>query len=533
MTNESSPARKSSKVRLETQFEPEGLARAGARPRAAWIAAGLACVAILALYWRTGVDMAAIWYRSETFAHGFLVLPISLWLVGRKRAELRELAAQPWLPAVVGVAGAGLLWLASDLASVAAPAQFALVLMLQLAVVAVLGLAVARAILFPLAFLLFAVPAGEFLVPKLMDVTADVTILALQGTGIPVYREGNHFMIPTGSWSVVEACSGIRYLIASMMAGSLFAYLTYRTAWKRAAFFAVSIVVPLVANWLRAYLIVMIGHLSGNRYAVGVDHLIYGWVFFGIVIAIMFWIGSYWREDVAGTETPGARSWLPGAQAPQAGGRFAIGAIAAVVAAALWLPVGYAIDASANPAPPGPLAVAPENGWRAVEGERAHWKPRFDGHRVEYEQLFAKDGRKVGLYIAYYSHQTQGRELVNSENVLVRTDDRVWKQTAWGAGALPWASGRIETKRAELRSRDERLVVAQWYWIGGYYTASDTVAKALLAVQKLVGQDDDSAALVIFTGQDDARPAHDEALERFGAEMSGAVTRALEHASRR
>src|SRR5262245_60586790 len=277
------------------------------RPDVAWTAAGVAFVAVLAVYWRTVADMVVIWVRSETFTHGFLVLPISLWLVWRQRRGLRELPVRPWFPGLLGVAGAGLLWLAADLASVASPAQFALVFMLQFAVVTVLGLTVGRALLFPLAFLLFAVPAGEFLVPKLMDHTADVTIVALRATGIPVFREGNHFAIPTGSWSVVEACSGIRYLIASMMAGSLFAYLTYRSPWKRWAFFAVSIVVPIVANWLRAYMIVVIGHLSGNTLAAGVDHLVYGWVFFGIVIAIMFWIGSRWYDPYPRATAEGTR----------------------------------------------------------------------------------------------------------------------------------------------------------------------------------------------------------------------------------
>jgi exosortase A len=478
--------------------------------------------------------MVAIWYRSETFAHGFLVLPISLWLVWRKRAELRDLPARPWLPAVIAVAGAGFLWLAADLASVASPAQFALVLMLQSAMVAVLGLRVARAILFPLAFLLFAVPAGEFLVPKLMDHTADVTILALQVTGIPVYREGNHFMIPTGSWSVVEACSGIRYLIASMMAGSLYAYLMYRTAWKRVAFFAVSIAAPIVANWLRAYLIVMIGHLSGNKYAAGADHLIYGWVFFGIVIAIMFWIGSFWREDGAAPEAPPPPAPPAGEPpSPPAPPLFAAAAVAAAVAAGLWLPLVYWIDATANPAPPGPIAVTPENGWRAVAGGAAAWRPRFVGPRAEYEQVFVKDGREVGLYVAYYSHQAQDRELVNSENVLVHGEDRAWKQVASGAGTLQWGDGPVDVKRAELRRGGERLAVAQWYWIGGRYTASDIRAKLLLALARLAGRDDDSAALVIYAPHDDPPKSGDAALERFAAEMSGAVARALEQASRR
>ena len=43
-------------------------------------------------------------------------------------------------------------------------------------------------------------------------------------------------------------------------------------------------------------MIVMLGHLSGNTLAVGVDHLIYGWVFFGIVIGLMFLIGARWSE---------------------------------------------------------------------------------------------------------------------------------------------------------------------------------------------------------------------------------------------
>jgi exosortase len=67
----------------------------------------------------------------------------------------------------------------------------------------------------------------------------------------------------------------------------------------------VSIAVPVVANWLRAYMIVMIGHLSGNTLAVGVDHLIYGWVFFGVVIMMMFMVGARWAEPpLIGSSAP-------------------------------------------------------------------------------------------------------------------------------------------------------------------------------------------------------------------------------------
>src|SRR5438552_85220 len=112
---------------------------------------------------------------------------------------------------------------------------------------------------------------GEALIPPLMEWTADFTVAALQLSGIPVFREGLFFTIPSGNWSVVEGCSGVRYLIASFTVGVLFAYLSYRRAWKRLLFAAMSIIVPIIANGMRAYLIVMIAHLSNNQLAHGVD----------------------------------------------------------------------------------------------------------------------------------------------------------------------------------------------------------------------------------------------------------------------
>ena len=207
--------------------------------------------------------MVAIWVRSETFAHGFVVAPISLWLIWRMRDRLRPLEPRPSWLALPLIAAAGFGWLLGEVGAVNAVSQFAFVSMLVLAVPAVLGIRVTRAMLFPLGFLFFSVPIGEFLLPTLMAHTADFTIAAVRASGVPVLREGLQvFSVPNGRWSVVEACSGVRYLIASLVVGTLFAYLNYTSMWRRVAFIGVSIVVPIVANWLRAYIIVMLGYLS-------------------------------------------------------------------------------------------------------------------------------------------------------------------------------------------------------------------------------------------------------------------------------
>ena len=179
-----------------------------------WLRALMALVGVwTGLLWMhrsTLLAMTAVWDSSETFAHAWVVPPIALWLVWRMREQVLAIQPKPALWPLLLVALTSFLWLMGELVAVNTATQFALVALLVLAVPAVLGWQVARALAFPLGFLFFAVPAGDFLTPYLMTWTADITVAALRLTGIPVYREGLLFVIPTGTWSVVEACSGIR-----------------------------------------------------------------------------------------------------------------------------------------------------------------------------------------------------------------------------------------------------------------------------------------------------------------------------------
>ena len=190
------------------------MAALNARPAMPWqqLAPGLLLIAaVLLLFRETATAMVDIWTRSDTFAHAFLVPPIVIWMIWRRRDRLAQIPRAPMPVLLLPIAGACLLWLLGELASVNAATQLSLVVLIVLTVPAVFGWAVARELTFPLLFLFFSVPVGEFMVPLMMEWTADFTVKALQVTGIPVYREGLQFVIPTGNWSVVEACSGVRY----------------------------------------------------------------------------------------------------------------------------------------------------------------------------------------------------------------------------------------------------------------------------------------------------------------------------------
>ena len=270
---------------------------------------------VLAVYRRTTWSMVAIWEHSETFAHGFVVVPIFLYLLWDKRHDLASIQPRPFLPAFLGIITTGAVWLTGDqlsFNSVTRVTQFAMMAMVPLAVWAALGTQALRVLLFPLAFLFFAVPFGEFFVPPLMNWTADFAAIAIRASGVPIFREANTLTIPTGTWSIVEACSGIRYLIASFMVGCLFAYLSFRSPVRRAAFVVASFAVPVFANGLAAYMIIMLGHPTQSQSAVGTDPLIYGWIFFGVVTILLIGIGVKWRENDFLRSASGLLLPLPG-----------------------------------------------------------------------------------------------------------------------------------------------------------------------------------------------------------------------------
>jgi exosortase A len=436
---------------------------------------------------------------------------------------------KPFWLGLLAVAAVGAVWLVGSTSGVLGAEQFALLFMIEAGIVTIVGLRFARAIAFPLFFLVFAVPFGEVFVPSLIEWTADFTILALRASGVPVYREANHFIIPSGAWSVVEACSGIRYLIASLMVGTLYAYLTYRSRWRQAAFVLASIVVPLVANWLRAYMIVMLGHLSNNKIATGVDHLIYGWIFFGIVMALMFWIGSFWREDQpkAGHARAAAAGTTPAHLQPVSTGRVAVAALAVIVAACVWRPIGAAVDASLQVRAPTLAPLPTTAGWVPTLQPPADFKPHYMHARAELEQGFAKGEAQVGLYVGYYNAQKQGDEMVSSANVLVTPRETKWKQFSSGRDTVTWNAAAAPAASATLGNDQRRLAVLRLYWVGGRVTASDYGAKALLALSKLTGRGDDSAVIVVYSLQPQQGDGAEQTLRAFVAETSPAIERAL------
>ncbi len=489
--------------------------------RLALVALAVGFAGLCIVFRGTVVQMVETWYVSATFNHGFLILPICGWLIWERREAIELYVPKPDYRGLLLVALCAAGWLVANAAGVNSGREYAFVGMVQAMVFTVLGWRLVRAMLFPLAFLLFAVPFGDFLIPSLQDLTAAMVVEGLGWVGIPVFLDGIFLSIPSGNFEVAEACSGVRFLIATIALGALFANLSFRSLSRRAIIVALSVVVPIVANGIRAFGIVYIAHISDHTIAVGVDHLVYGWIFFAIVTVLLLAIGMTFRETDGDNELymPAPRDRVPSRLTTAPG---LLASAVAAVGLTVFAPayseamLERGIAATARPA----AALPVGGGWAGAGSFEADWRPRFVGADSEIMHAYLKNGRKVYLYLAYYTHQRQGAELINSANGFV--DRKFWSRASGGSAEVRVGSETLTVRETRLigRTGTGRLVW-EWYWIGDRYTSDRYSAKIYEAAAKLFGTTQAAAALVVATDIHDTPADAERTLQDFLGNLDG------------
>ena len=237
------------------------------------------------------------WIASTAYNHCFLVIPIAAFLIWERRDTLRGLLASPLPLVALAAVPLAAVWLIAERLGIMEGRQLVAIGFIEVLFLATLGWRLWLAVLGPLLYLVFLVPFGEFLTPKLQDITTVFVRHGVDILRIPAYIDGYIIDIPEGTFFIAEACAGLRFLIASIAFGGLYGLMMYRGFWRRTAFIAASIVVPIVANGFRALGIVWLGHVMGSAEAAAADHVLYGWIFFSIVILLLIAVGLPFRQD--------------------------------------------------------------------------------------------------------------------------------------------------------------------------------------------------------------------------------------------
>ena len=477
----------------------EGLAAASDALSPAWrrslVAFLLLLATIMLIHWDAVVSMVTVWANSRTYNHGFLIPPIVAYLLWQRRKVLREEAPRASV--------LGLLWLLlaasgallGELAQANTIAHFALVFMIQGAVVAVFGPRIAWRLAFPLFYLLFMVPFGDFAIEPMQDLTARATTVLVRASGVPIYLENWVMVIPGGAFLVAEACSGVRFLIATIALGVLMTNLFFSRFRKRLLFLLLSVLVPIVANVARTYGIVMLAYLSDFTLAVGVDHIVYGFIFLSLVLFVLIGIAYAMRDPEEADVAP-----VPPAAASRLSESGDMRRLVLVTLAAIATLGAVEAYAARLEAPTESVAVAlgtprAGNGWKLLERDGPGWRGDFPGADAEATWRFAKGDRLLHVFVAYYGSEYPGKELITHRNSLLGSDTsqalRAGRLREWEFAGVPPPAFLV------LRGVDGPTVVWYWYGVDGHITADRNEAKFVAMKEKLLGRRAPSALIAI------------------------------------
>lgn len=450
--------------------------------RAALVRLALAALLLLALFAGDWAAMAGLWWDVATYNHVLLVPPIIAWLIWQRRAELAKLEPSLWWPGLLPIAAAAFLWLLGAFSGLDLARQAAVVAMSAALVPLLAGPRVTLGLLFPLFYMVFLIPTGGELVNVLQTVTARITIALVHVSGIPAEVDGVFIYTPAGLFEVAEACSGVKFLIAMIAFGALMANVCFIGRWRRAALMLGCVVVPILANGVRAWGTILAAQFFGLEAAAGIDHIIYGWVFFAVVIAVI--VALAWRFFDRPLNDPMIDAHAIAAHPLL--GRLARMRIRVVPAFAAFLAIllgaqgwAYAANRLTAPLPPAiDLPAVP--GWtRAPYEPRVWWEPRARGadHRL-LGRYADRAGHRVEVFYALYASQGEGQEAGGyGEGAL--TPDSGW---SWQAPAAAVANGHGE--RLLGNSRQGRVAVT-WYRIGDVLTGSNAQLKLAVMADRL------------------------------------------------
>jgi exosortase A len=462
--------------------------------------------AILILFARDVGDMANQWWNSSTYGHCLFIVPLVCWLVWQRRQEVAQVEPRSWAPglALLGIAAFG--WLIGEAAGVSVIRHAAVVGMIQASALTVLGPAAVRALLFPIFYLVFLIPVGDEIVPAMQTLTAKMTMALLDLANVPAKLNGVFITTPTGWFEVAEACAGVKFLVAMIAYGALVANVCFRSWSRRAAFMALCLVAPILANGVRAFGTIYAAHLTSVEAATGFDHIIYGWFFFAFVMLCV--MGVSWRFFDRGI----GDKWLDGM--PVAVGKTCSiyqitgAAIGVVLLPLLWN--GTVIAAGRHPLPYS-VTMPDVPGWiRVPRTDGYPWTPRFDGADHRLIGRYRNDnGDAVDVAVALYGWQAEGRKIVGFAQGAIDPDSS-W---SWSENTAAPTGGKGQRMLAPGKIEREALT----FYVLGQGATGDAMTVKLRTLQGRLFGGDQAAAVVIVSAQGTKRATIDRFLKDFGS----------------
>jgi len=440
------------------------------------------------------------------YGHGYLVLLISLGLIYQNRRRLLVLTPCSDYRALPLVGLVSILWMLASVVDVQVVQAVSLLLLVVFVIWALLGAQLIKQLAFPLLFLIFAIPVWFPLSPILQEITADAVFWMVRVLHVPAFRQENLIMLPLGKLSIEEACSGLRYLLAALTLGVLYAYVNYKSLSARLVVIAVSVVSAILANIIRVFIVVYLAYKTDMQHPLIEDHYTMGWMLFGGLMGLLFMLDiklhrlfSVKQKDEISVDTPTAgngqrkQTRLP---------------LVTVIAAILLLvgPVGVywlGNQPASGDGRAGDIGLPLKIGEWELQPTSDDWMPVFHGAEAQ-KKGYRKGSDIAYIYVGYYSAQSQGKELISEMNNISGASN--WRAVYLNERVYHAGGQKILEQTLESNFGRKRLV---WYWynVAGKTTTDKYFAKLLQILGLVKGRQEAFVVALAMDQVNDAKPA--------------------------
>ena len=391
--------------------------------------------------------------------------------------SLRHQDLRPSIPwwLFAGLIITSLVWFVGLMTATALLQQLTLPAMIWLLLAASFGYKAAKSLVVAFVLVYLVIPVWDVLTPYLQGLTVNVNEFLLRQVSVVAHIEGKYVYLPIGVFHIAGGCSGLKYLLVSLTLAVLYAGLHLEGITRPVLLTTIAVLFALLANWIRVFVIIYIGHISEMQSSFVSDHELLGWIIFITAMVPVLLIGSRMRQ------APVGNSGLSPPKALQ------------ISRSHVWLPI-VALSTSLM----GVVLAESVNRWYVLDGTIPDFKAQLPNTKVLEVQPWMPIIQNAGTtqayalgngqfaYIAYYPKQEQGRELIYYRNVL--NADHILKVDA----ILQIPNVNYSIVEDDLSGK--RFIMAYWYAVGNKVTDSELLAKGWQAIEYLFGRTD--AALV-------------------------------------
>ncbi|RMF19223.1 MAG: exosortase, partial [Gammaproteobacteria bacterium] len=414
----------------------------GIRP-SAWVALTLLVGGVAA--WPTWQGIVQQWTILDGgYSHGFLAFAVFVWLVWQQREELDTCRVR-WSPLGAGIAV--LLWgalVVGEVLLIEAVEQLAAFALPFAIIWALLGWQVTRLLILPAGILFTTVPVWDVTSYTLQSVTVAVDHLLLSFSDIRFHVNDVFISLEgVGTFEVANGCSGLRYFLVGLVVAQLYAALYLRTLPRRVVVIGLGVLLSLAANWLRVFIIILVGYFSDMQSGLIEDHEMFGWFLFAGMLVLFYLLALRIERSEPAIAHQGEADRSTGKAFSDVS--IVPRALVLVACAGLTL-ASYGLTTDSTD-----VQSLEKTDWpKRLDGFvrlpivlDAPLQPQWRGYdameQVAYVQRDTESPRQMQVFAYHYVNQRPGRELVQDANKIY--DSYRWKLIR--QSTLPAAHGPI------------------------------------------------------------------------------------------